>query len=141
MAEDLAKAIVVAAEKIESKETISKGVTALALKQVSTVPLYEFTQKMYRRNNENDSFELCGFKSWYNFGVYQKIYHDVFTAVNDLKYKSFYDPNNDEVLDNAFLGRVVEEEFSIDENNYKHHVIKKIFALYQRKRKYFHLGY
>jgi len=76
MAEDLAKAIVAASEKMRKEENIYEGISLLAKaleanrdhRVSEIVPLYEHVEKVECRDNESEPFEICSLKTWYTFG-------------------------------------------------------------------------
>ena len=137
MAEDLANAIISAAEKMDSKQDISKAVACLASRS-EIIPLYEHYEVKYERNDESEDFEFCSRKSWFTFGSEEK-HKDVFAAVAAINRRHInvngyhsMKPIDDKDLNDTFIGQVVEE--SIERNELlKRHAEKKIVALFQRK--------
>ena len=143
MAEELGNAIVAAAEKLKKRESISNEVATVALnRRILIVPLYQHTQKTYRRDDVHQAFEYHGFNTWYTFGSKERQYKNVYVAMStitniydDSKEKFMYEFNQDKDLEIASVGRIVEESTTIEKGKLcKHHVEKKIVGLFQRSR-------
>ena len=142
MAEELGNAIVVAAEKMKKRESISHEIATIALnRRILIVPLYQHTQTTYRRDDVNQAFEYHGFSTWYTFGSKERKYKNAFVAMStitnvydDSKEKFTYEINQDKDLEMS-LGRIVEESTNVEKEKLcKHHVEKKIVGLFQRSR-------
>ena len=143
MAEDLANAIVDAAEKMHKKTNISNAVETLALfPYIKITPLYECIQKIYRRNNDNRAYELCSIQTWYEFDETGAC-KDMFEAVSNIlsiknfeynrRNRSVYEIEEDEELNNECIGLVF-ENMQIKKNETKEYVQKKVVALFRSKQ-------
>lgn len=149
MAEDLAKAIVAASEKMRKEENIYEGISLLAKaleanrdhRVSEIVPLYEHVEKVECRDNESEPFEICSLKTWYTFGseVDQK-YSSVFVALSSILseihisncYHNYFHCQ-DEELEKVFIGRLVQLDVEKESKNFKRHREKRIALLFRRK--------
>ena len=142
MAEDLGNAIVAAAEKMQAKESSSYEIEALVVNRgFKIVPLYEHTEKLCQRNNENEAFESLGFKTWYTFGSKPKKYESMFKALGTInnifeasnnRYR--FELNEDENLEKLFIDRIVEQTTIKKSELCKCTVGKKIVALFKMRQ-------
>ena len=151
MAEDLATAIVIASEKMQPEQALSRGILAMSNlietcrdedreMRLQIVPLYEHIQKLECRSDENESFEVIQLKTWYTFGdTLDKKYSSLFMALSSiLAHQSIYQfsYHQDKDVEKVFVGQLVEKsqmEKDKESKVRRHYCEKKIVALFKRR--------
>ena len=149
MAEDLAKAIVLASEKMHKEESSFKGISLLAEsleksrggRDTEIVPLYEHIEKIECWDNDTNSFRLCSLKTWYSLDAeVNQQYSSIFVALSSILSQIHmsqcyhnYSYYQDKQLEKAFIGRIVQlDKIENESKNHKQYREKRIAALFKR---------